>query len=432
MRSLSNIWNYVNINLKKAFERGFSYIFLSSILNKIFVLFSNIMLARLLPQEEYGYFSYAYNIISVVIIFSSLGMDLALLQFCCEDRKEEEKRGLEKYVMIAGMITNIVCAIILLVISYLATLSVPAARPVLMSLSLILPLPFLLNYCTVLLRVRFENKKYSLLTNIFSLSYLIFLLICVIPFGLKGAVVSRYLGYVIPVIAGFLYLKKIMPDIWHSKFPRRSLIRSLMLYGGTITVTNAVSQLLYYIDIYIVGLVTADGITIACYKTATIIPNALAALPVVVVTFIYPYFARNKDNYQWIARNTKRIQMMLLPICVIIAVIMYLFAPQIITVLFGKKYIASLIPFRILLGSFVVSAPFRVITGNIIAMVGKVRVNLYIGLISCSLNVILDFFLIKIWGSAGAAVATTLIVVLSAILSNIYLYFIFKNKRKKI
>jgi len=65
-------------------------------------------------------------------------------------------------------------------------------------------------------------------------------------------------------------------------------------------------------------------------------------------------------------------------------------------------------------------------------MVGKVRVNLYIGLISCSLNVILDFFLIKIWGSAGAAVATTLIVVLSAILSNIYLYFIFKNKRKKI
>jgi O-antigen/teichoic acid export membrane protein len=73
-------------------QKGFTYIVVSSLLNKVIVLASTIALNRLLSQTDYGYFSYAYNIVSMVMVISSLGVDVSLLQFCCENRSDAEKK----------------------------------------------------------------------------------------------------------------------------------------------------------------------------------------------------------------------------------------------------------------------------------------------------------------------------------------------------
>ena len=424
MSFLSIVKQYID----KAMRRGFSYIVISSILNKIFVFASTVFLNRILSQQDYGYISFAYNIVSIILVVSSLGVDVSLLQFCCEDRPEYEKRSLEKYAFIIGITSNLVFSAITLIIARLWRFNIPDSMEVLAKFSFLLPFPFVVKYCSALLRSKLDNKKFALLTNISSAAYLGGLIIFAVPFGLNGAIIGRYFGFVVPAALGILLCMPFFQSILSGDFPKKTLVNEFMSYGITVMLTNGVSSLLYYIDIYVVGIVTSNAISIAAYKTATIIPNALATLPNVIVVFIYPYFARNKDNKVWIINNTKMIQKSVFAGCICVALVLFFAAPKVIVVFFGEQYLASVLPFRILLLSFSISAPFRVISGNIIAMLGKVKANFVIGLISCLVNIVMDYFFIKLWGSVGAAIATTSIMAIASIMSNIYLYKVFALK----
>ena len=173
----------------------------------------------------------------------------------------------------------------------------------------------------------------------------------------------------------------------------------------------------------LIGIVIGTSASVADYKTATTIPFALAFIPQMIITFIYPYFARNKEDKVWIRKQTKKILMYLFVLNLGITILGVVFAPWIITLVFGREYLESVTCFRILMISYFFSGTFRVLLGNVLAMLRKVKINLYFGIIESVANIILDVVLIKLWGSIGAAIATTSIVILSSILSGAYLFW---------
>ena len=61
-------------------------------------------------------------------------------------------------------------------------------------------------------------------------------------------------------------------------------------------VINALSQLLYLLDLFVIGIVDPQETIIASYKVATVIPTALIFIPNSLVIYIYPYFAEHKDD----------------------------------------------------------------------------------------------------------------------------------------
>ena len=63
---------------------------------------------------------------------------------------------------------------------------------------------------------------------------------------------------------------------------------------------NSISQLVYLADLFIIGILIKDVNMIASYKAATILPFALNFIPISLMTFVYPYFAKNKDDKVWI------------------------------------------------------------------------------------------------------------------------------------
>ncbi|MEG2342521.1 MAG: polysaccharide biosynthesis C-terminal domain-containing protein, partial [Bacilli bacterium] len=68
---------------------------------------------------------------------------------------------------------------------------------------------------------------------------------------------------------------------------------------------------------------------------------------------------------------------------------------------------------------------------NILAMVHKVNVNLLISIITGISNIVLDVYLIQVWGSIGAAFATMFVVLLSSGLSAMYLFkYLNSNERE--
>ena len=134
---------------------------------------------------------------------------------------------------------------------------------------------------------------------------------------------------------------------------------------------------------------------------------------------------RNKDNKQWVTRNFERVIVFLGLFNVIIALGMFVFAPFIISLVFGEQYLDAVGPFRILCISYVFSGTFRTISGNLLVTQRKLKFNLFVSIVSSGLNTALNYFMIKSYGSEGAAWATLITAVFCAILCTSYLMYTF-------
>ena len=62
------------VQAKNLLNRGFFHILGSTLTNKLIVFASNILIVRFLTQDEYGVFSYANSIYSIVLLFTGLGL----------------------------------------------------------------------------------------------------------------------------------------------------------------------------------------------------------------------------------------------------------------------------------------------------------------------------------------------------------------------
>lgn len=422
------ITNLIN-TIKKAIKQGAFDIIVSGLINKALMFVTNVLIIRLMDKYEYGVFSYVYNIICILMIFSSLGLDVTLMQFCCEERDKDEKLQIAKFLFFAGLICNLLFSITTFSCSFFINFEFSEAAFILRLFSFILPFVYVLNYQKNILRIERRNKTYSLLTNISSIAYLILSVVLIKSFGIIGAIFGRYAAFIFPIIIGTFFIVSSLKEIFKSGSIKKNLIFALLKYGLTIALTNGVSELLYYLDIYVIGQITTDAEAIANYKSATLIPRAITSLPAILMIFLYPYFAKNKNNKTWIFNNTMKLEAFMLFGSSILAIVLMFIAPWLIKLLYGIEYLDSVPHFRILTVSFVFSVSFRAISGNILAMIGKVKVNFVLGCIECVINIALDFLLVYLYGSIGAALATLFITIISSAMSNIYLIFYLKRKK---
>lgn len=203
--------------------------------------------------------------------------------------------------------------------------------------------------------------------------------------------------------------------------------KSLISIAGISLLNNGMSKLLYIADVFIIGLVVPNEEVIASYKIATTIPTALLFIPAALVVYIYPLFARNKDNREWLLRNYKRTVLGMGALNAVITTILVAFAPFIITLLFGKQYNDAVEIFRVLCIGYFVNGTFRTISGNLLVTQRKLKFNFWESLIVSVANIALDYILIKQYGSMGAAIATVSVTVLSAVINTPYLVHTLKH-----
>ena len=65
-------------NLKSDVSR----VLIASGINKLISLLLSIVIVRILSKEEYGLFSFAFNKVSIIMVFSGFGITSGILQFC--------------------------------------------------------------------------------------------------------------------------------------------------------------------------------------------------------------------------------------------------------------------------------------------------------------------------------------------------------------
>jgi len=266
-----------------------------------------------------------------------------------------------------------------------------------------------------------RNKQFSLVTVINTLTFFFGVLIGGYLFEIVGIVWGRYLSYIISSFIALWFVKDYYRTFVNVKIPNKEQRQDFLKFSIVSMLSNSISQILYLLDTFIIGIIIQSGIVVASYKTATLIPFALNFIPSSVMTFAYPYFAKHKDDKNLVKNYFLKLQKYLLLFNLVISILLIVFAPFVIRVIFGPEYLDSVLPFRILSFGYLIAGTFRIPVGNIIASLKKVKVNFYNSIISGGANIVLDIILIKNYGPVGAAVATVVVFVISSFVSNIYL-----------
>jgi len=402
-------------------RNGFFHIFSANVINKIIQFGISVIIVRVITKEAFGMWSYANNILSFFLLVEGLGVVPGLLQFASSSKTREEKLSYLKYALLVGILFNVGLAIAILLFTTFFQLPVRGSTEILKYLSLIPLVHVFFNILQIFLRSDLRNKQFSLVTIINTLTFFFGVLIGGYLFDILGIVWGRYLSYIISSFIALWFVKDYYKIFVNVKIPNKEQRQDFLKFSIVSMLTNTISQMLYLLDTFLIGIIIQSGTVVASYKTATLIPFALNFIPSSVMTFAYPYFAKHKDDKNLVKNYFLKLQKYLLLFNLVISILLIVFAPFVIRLIFGAEYLDSVLPFRILSFGYLIAGTFRIPAGNIIASLKKVKVNFYNSIISGGANIVLDIILIKNYGSVGAAVATVAVFVISSFVSNIYL-----------
>lgn len=182
------------------------------------------------------------------------------------------------------------------------------------------------------------------------------------------------------------------------------------------------------IDIYLIGLIMDDMYAVADYRTASIIPMALLFISSTLMTFLYPYFAEKKEDPVWVRHNYIRLLKIIIPFFLILSVSLILVGPFLIPLVFGDRYTDSVPLFTIICCGLFFATAFKIPAGNLIAAMGKVKINFYIAVGSGLFNILSSVILITSLGLYGAAISYMGILMLTGITNTICMFRLLKRR----
>ena len=420
----------INLKLNRLIKGGLFSVFGASLVNKGILFISNIIIVRLMFKNEYGNFSYAQNALNLFMLISGLGTTAAIMQFRSENKNLDDKKYYTSIGIVIGIISNIFLSLIIFLVGYKNLLTLKNSNIYLLYLFLVPIFLLIIDYIFVILRSEYKNNKFAILTIINTVVTFGTTFLGLYFYNAYIMIIFRYIAYIITIAIGLYMIKDYLS--FDLKTNRNKLkFKEFIKFSIVTALSNVISQFILYIDTFIIGMLIIDPNITANYKIATTIPLNLAFIPTSIITFIYPYFARKKDDIKWIKNNTYKLIVSLLFINLVLCGGLIICAPTIIKLLFGNEYLDAVYTFRILILGFLIQSTFRIPFGNILVMVRKVNYNLINSILSGSINIILNIILIYEYNDVGAAYAKLFTFLISSIIGFIFFKRYLNNSRNK-
>ena len=408
------------------------YIFGSSVVAQIGALLSSFLVIRNLSKVEYGGYVSAHNLYSYVGIFIGLGMASAVMQFCSEHVTGQRKNAIYRYSFWKGTRFNILLGFFILFLAFFKQRSgsaVPAYY-----LRLMCGLPFFSyanSFFLTALRIQRKNREFSRLNVISTILTVFGNILFTRLFGIPGLIASNYAATAAAAWLGFLELRR--SGFISSVFSQPQALpdsskKTITKYAVLCALTNFTSTILVLLDITCLDATLSDPNILADYKVAAVLPSACTFIPTCLITYFYPHMVENfSSGIDVFKRYFRRLLKIFTLINFVVFVGLMLFAPLMITLIYGEKYANVLPIFRVLCLNYFITASFRKLLGNMIVVVRAVNINLLHTLLAGGLNIILDLILIQRLGPIGAAIATVCITIFITLLELLFFRRFFRR-----
>ena len=421
--------------IKGVYKGGLFHIFGSNVISNVFALLSSVLVVRFLPKDLYGNYVDANNLYSYLTVFIGLGLAGAVIQFCSENIDLQKKNEIYKYSFTRGMCFNVVVTLVVVSLAILKRYSGDVQASKFLFMMAFYPFfTFVLNYFLSVLRVAAQNKAFAAVNMVSAITIFIGNVVFTYLWNIEGLIVSSYVSQTIAVTVAFVLATKskvFTLEMFKANPLSADRKKELKKYGVITSITNFTSNILLLLDVTCLGLVLSNSEILADYHVATVLPNACLFIPSSLIIYYYPNMVKSySSGWQNFKKYIFEISKMFLFFAAIITFCIFVFAPLIIQIVYGEKYLTCVPIVRVLAINFFVCAFLRKLLGNVISVLKKYEVNLVHTIISGVVNIVLNIALILWLGSIGAAIATLCVTSLVVVLEIIYLVGFDKKQRK--
>ena len=418
LRAFKSIFNMTEA--KKIISINISWLLVQNTVKFVFGLTVSLYLAKYLGPEDFGVYSYTISIISVLLLFTNLGIDPILIRELVDNKMN--KMSLLGSSFVLKLIGGIIGFILMGFLGFYYGLnSKTGVVTLIMS-------PIILFKSLSILDSYFQSKKenkYPAIANIISIiigSTLIFLLIK-LKYKLEYfAIIYVFESAILICALLFFYLrkselqkwiitKKISGDILKESWP-------LIIAGVAAIINTRIDQ------IYIGSMLTPS--ILGNYSAAAKVSEFWLVLPTILNIVFYPILINLRSlNYNRYKNFLAAVILSCFCFGIIFSFIVTHFSENIISLLFGNKYnLAGEYLSLYIWSTFPYFTLF--ILSNVIYLENLIRKNLVISVISILGNLILNYFFIQFYGASGAIYATLLVGLISYSLIG---YYIFNNTK---
>lgn len=427
--NIKSLISTIGRTLKRLYHSGFFTVIVSQVIVKIVGFCNSIFLARLLSKGDYGIYSYAQNYLSVLLLLDGLGTISAIVQFGSENYDSSDRQlAFTKYGFSIGCAFNGILSMGIFIYALTGSFSIEESGAVLAVMAFQPIMSYISSFFSINLRYRLENKLFSICNIVNSVLNISAVVVGAVVGGVYGVAASLYFAYLISILIyiGVFIKLKVNPFGKSSKLSKDDK-KGFLKLSVSAAVNDSILHLIMVADLFIIGAMIADELIVASYKVATTIPSALVFIPSSLMLFVYPYMARNKNDYRWNRKILIAIVLALGVVNTIIVVILAVWAPFFITLIYGDAYLDAVSTFRVLLIGYLFTGTFRTPIVNFLWSQKRnkmvVGLSVFIGIF----NIVADIILVKIQGAIGAAIATTATYFVSAVLAIIFALIVMRK-----
>ena len=374
--------------------------------------------ARTLGASDWGTFSYVLSLAALFTLFADAGLGAVLT------------RELVKYPAQQAQYfsTSFFIKLFFLLIAFLAVIFLtPIFTKIDLPQNLIILAAFLVAFDS--LRIfsfsitrALEKMHLEAIVNIITQ-------ITIVGLGLWAlmtisTIESLALAYAVGSGIGLIAAIFVIRD-WIKKITsnfNKLLVKKIIYTAWPFALLGMLTGIILNTDIIMLGWLR-DAKDIGFYSVAQKIILVLYTLPALIATSSFPAFTRlaGKDKEAFsdlIVKSLKAIFMLSLPLTIGGVIVGF----DLIDLIFGSTYHASVTTFQILLFSLVINFPITII-GNALFAYNKQNEFIKYSALAAGSNIAFNFLLIPIWGIEGAAIST----IFTQLISNTFIWFKMKQ-----
>lgn len=415
------------MNLLKSYIQNFvsragNYILSASIISRLLSFLASWIALQLIPNKELGIVLFSYNIILFIIPIGGFGLHQSLLRYGALLKTPEEKNSLFRFTFFKGIWATCILILIVLIGSFFIDFKFENTKNYLAFLSLILIPMYVLELMKIQFRLQHKNKLFALTEVVFFSILTLTILLLSYYFKEKGYAIALVLT---PILSVLFFVKKIKADLVFKE--KLSIInRKFWSYGVFASLSNVVTQLLFVIDILLIGILLNDAEMVTNYKYISLIPLSLLFLPRAFINTDFVVFTENIYNKKYIVKYIKSYLLLFSILSIGFCLFFGLFADTILS-LFDVTFIQYKTTFIILVFGVSGILIFRGLFGNLLSSIGKAHVNFYITSMALLFNVVSNYYLIPKYGIKGAAITSALLMWITGIVSAFVFWKLYNN-----
>ncbi len=362
---------------------------------KLFALLFYVLLARVLGEEGYGEFTYA---LVICFIFGHplvlMGQDLLVAKWVSRGNTGVLRSSFKVWAL-----ASLAAVAVIIILSIFVRVNRPA-------LYLLLAYLIFMVFEEILYAYRRGKEDMKLEGIFFPLQRVVVVLLVFVfaGLGLKEPSAGA-LSLLLPAVTGAVLLLYIMrKDLSASIAARDKSIdaRSLFKEGISLSAVTFLWMIYFRVDSFMLGAL-ADMKAVGVYNGAYRLIEGVFILPGVILMVYFPALARKTE----FRRKFLRVLSLLTVLGVVFAGAIFLFSPFIIKILYSGEFTGSVPVLRLLSLALFFVFIGHLTTQSLVAL-DRNRTYLILTGAGALINVVLNYFIIPVYGPEGAAMVTVI------------------------